>query len=238
LRSLQEIAERAGANLRLVTRPESLDALGEVLGRGDRIRFMSRVMHREMMREVRWSEKEALASRDGLDIATLELTPTDEAGMRLISDWSVMAAVHDVGGGLGLATSAKKHVAAACAVGLLTLEDPARESVSTRYTYVRGGIALQRVWLLATKLGLAFHPMTALTYLFTRLEEGKGAGLDERDGRELVELRRRYREVFELTRPATELMVFRLAVASPPTARSLRRKVSEMLEVEGTGRAV
>jgi molybdopterin/thiamine biosynthesis adenylyltransferase len=93
------------------------------------------------------------------------------------------AAVREVGGGHGLAAPARKQIAAASAVGLLTMPGRAHDIDSTRRTYFAGGTALQRVWLLATKLGLAFHPMTAILYLFARLEQG-GSGLDDGEKRE------------------------------------------------------
>ena len=249
--ALEDVAARAGAQLTLVVDPKRLAAIGTVLGMGDRLRFMSPIMHSEMMHELRWTKDEALARRDGLDLPSLELTPTDEAAMRLISDWSVMAVVRDVKGGHGLATSAKKSVAGACAVGLLRW--PTSSGSVPQRSYA-GGAALQRVWLLATKLGLAFQPMTSLIYLFARLEYG-GPGLDERERIELSELRARHYAIFPVSLPIgaiagsrraplverdprsqgeqpLDLMVFRLAFAAAPSARSLRRPVRSMLRFE------
>jgi molybdopterin/thiamine biosynthesis adenylyltransferase len=234
-RALEDIAARSGARLRLVTCPDRLAALGEVLGMADRLRLMSRTMHGEMMREVRWSTAEAANTRDGLDVATMELTPAERAAMRLVSDWSVMAAVREVGGGHGLAAAARKQVAGASALGLLTVRAEAgdvADAGAKRRAYFEGGMAIQRVWLLATKLGLAFHPMSALPYLFARLEDGGGAGFDDQEKRELSDLRGRYQEVLELSGPLVEVMLFRLTIASAPTARSLRRTVGEILSIE------
>jgi hypothetical protein len=143
-----------------------------------------------------------------------------------------MATLRDVGGGHGLATGSRKAIAAASAVGLITVSRTGTDDASRRDAYFRGGVALQRIWLTATKLGLAFQPMTPLVYLFARLEQGQGEGLDEREKTELRELRRRYREALALTDAPIEVMLFRLANAGPPTARSLRRNVIEMLTVD------
>lgn len=235
LRALEETAERAGASLRILTGDADLEGLGAIVGMGERLRLMSPVMHREMMSELRWSRKEAIARADGLDLATLELTPTDEAGIRLIADESVMTAVRDVGGGHGLAQSSRKAIAAASAVGLLTMFPvPGAAASRVARTYFDGGRALQRVWLCATKLGLAMQPMTALLYLFVRLEQGNGAGLEEREKRELAVLRAGFRDKFPaaLTAGAQEVMLFRIARTGAPSARSLRRPVSDILDIE------
>ena len=228
---LKRIASESGAELRLLTEHESLEAIGNVLGMTDRLRLMSPVMHREMMGELRWSRSDALRTRDGLDLATLELTATDEAGMRLISDWTVMEVVKEVEGGHGLAKATQKSIASASAVGLVSF--PRYGAKSARDAHFSGGVAMQRVWLAANCLGYAFQPMTALIYLFARLEDGGGIGLDERERAELMQLRTRFRSIFELDGSSrdAEVMLFRLAIADPPSARSLRRHVHEVLEI-------
>jgi molybdopterin/thiamine biosynthesis adenylyltransferase/nitroreductase len=230
--ALEDVATRAGATLRLITDPSALAAIGDLLGEGDRLRLMSKIMHREMMGEIRWSEAEARASLDGLDVATLELTATDRAAMRLVSSWSVMAALRTVGGGEGLASPARKSIASASAVGLLTVPRAAADARERALSYLRGGIALQRVWLHATRLGLAFQPMTAIVYLFARLGDGGGAGLEPDEAGSLAGLRRRYESLLGLPESVSEIMLFRLAVAGPPTARSLRRRVGDLLRVD------
>src|SRR5262249_3334409 len=53
------------ARLQLVESPALLDDLGELLGRGDRVRLLSPTLHHEMMSELRWTSAEARRTRDG-----------------------------------------------------------------------------------------------------------------------------------------------------------------------------
>jgi hypothetical protein len=230
--ALEGVAARAGARLRVVDEPTRLAGLGEVLGQGDRLRFMSDVMRHEMVGELRWSEAEARATLDGLDVGSLELTPTDLAAMRLLTQDRVVHAMRETGGGEGLANSSRKAIAAASAVGLLTIPDGQLDPAARALSFFRGGMALQRVWLTSTRFAVAFHPMTAIAYLFARLEDGDGQGFDARETHELAALRKRYRELFAIEEPLAEVMLFRLAAAAPPTVRSLRRRVSEILTIE------
>ncbi|WP_242344891.1 Rv1355c family protein [Anaeromyxobacter terrae] len=215
-----------GAALHLVEDPERLAELGEVLGRGDRLRFLSRTMHREMMGEVRWTAEEARRTHDGLDVATLELSGADLAGLRVMSSWAAMELVGRLGGGRALERPAARAISAASAVGLVSVQGRTREA------YFAGGRAMQRVWLQATALGLAFQPMTPLTYLFARLDLGEPGGLSPAEIATLRELQGRVGAVFPEAADRGEPMLFRLAVAPPPTARALRRPVGEVLEVE------
>lgn len=220
--ALCHAAEERGGRLQLVTDAAGLDELGAIIGRGERLRMLSRAMHADMMREIRWSTEDAERTRDGLELATLELTPTDLAVMRLLSSWPLMETTAALGGGDGLERPSHKAIAAASAVGLVTAPG------SSPTDCFASGRAVQRVWLTATALGLGFQPMSALLYVFARLAHG-AEGLSAAEVEELRALRRRLDAVIEREDGRVEALMFRLAVAGPPTARALRRDVSEIL---------
>ena len=214
-----------GARLQLLTSAPALSEIGSILGAGDRVRFLSKQLHREMMSEIRWTREEVLRTRDGIDIETLELSPSDRAGVSLCRSWPAMQIVRRIGGGFALEKLSKKAVAASSAVGLLTMP-----SASAR-DFLLGGRALERTWLTATALGIAFQPMSSLPYLFARLVRGKGEGLSPQHIDELQELRTRYEAIFELTPATAEILVFRLAYAEPASHRALRRSVADVLSL-------
>ncbi|MCP4603494.1 MAG: Rv1355c family protein [Proteobacteria bacterium] len=221
--ALYEAAQVSYGNLQLLTKDDELDAIGKLLGEGERLRFLHKVMHQEMMSEVRWRPEEVEETRNGLDIATLELSPADVAGMRLVRSWGSMKFLSKLGGGRALEKPSQKAIRAASAVGLITADGIGPES------YFKGGQAMQRVWLTAAARGFAFQPMTAITYLFARLEHGGGDGLSKKEHTTLTELRRRYRELFKHKGNQAEAMLFRISRAEPPSARSLRRPVDDVL---------
>ena len=222
-RHLDEAVRGDGCEVAWLTDPKQLDEIASVLGRADRVRMLSHRMHGEMMGELRWSLPDVERTRDGLDVATLELTPTDLAGMRMIQSWPVMKMVGVVGGGVGLERPTRKSIAGCSAVGLLTVEgtDP--------QAFVRAGRALQRLWLQATADGVAFQPMTSITYLFHRLVHAGGEGFSAAEAKELRALRERYEALFPLRPGRGEPMLFRVGYADPPSARSLRRAVDDVL---------
>jgi hypothetical protein len=185
------------------------------------LRFLSEQLSAELWRELRWNRAEVEGTRDGIDVASLEATPADVAGLRLLSDSRVTGLLRDLGTGDGLAKSAKRAVAAASAVGLLTIPGTGLSS------YVAGGRALQSVWLAATAEGLAFQPMTALLYLFARLTRG-GGGLPEPELLELEALREKFNALFTTRSDHAELMLFRISMAGAPSARSLRRPIDDI----------
>ncbi len=219
---LHEAGLSPSTELHLLTAPDELEEIGRILGEGDRLRFLNQQMHREMFGELRWSPAEVEATRDGIDIATLELSAMDEAGLRLLSSWGAMKLLGTLGSGRALDRPSTKAVAAASAVGLVTAEGCEPSS------YFDGGRAAERVWLTATSLGLAFQPMTAITYLFARLEQG-GDEWGRKEKETLLCLRGRYLNLFGPMRDRAEVLLFRVARADSPSARALRRPVDEML---------
>lgn len=220
--ALTAAAEARGGRLHLLTDPEALTEMGRILGRGDRVRFLSKVMHSEMMGELRWSTEEAERTRDGMDVATLELTASDLAGMRLTRSWRAMELVGRFGGGGALEKISRRSVDAASAMALLTVPGRRPEDAFT------GGRALERVWLEASARGLAFQPMTALHYLFDRLAAG-GEGLSEGERAELTALRRRMDAILPSPEGHTDVMLFRLARVERASVRALRRPVEDVL---------
>jgi hypothetical protein len=134
-----------------------------------------------------------------------------------------MRMVGMVGGGAGLERPTRKAIGGSSAVGLLTVDGVGPAS------FVRAGRALHRVWLTATANGVALQPMTTLTYLFHRLVHAGAVGLSDAETRELRDLRRLYAELFPVQPDRGEPMLFRVGYAPPPTARSLRRPVDDVL---------
>jgi hypothetical protein len=224
--ALLAAAVEAGSSLQIVDDERGLDAAARIIGSGDRVRFLSRKLHEEMIGELRWTPEEAARTADGIDIRTLELTRTDLAGMQLSARWDAMEMLVQIKGGSGLEKLTRKSIAAASAVALLTTPGTSRES------YLRGGRGVQRVWLTASRLGLAFQPMSILPFLFARLERGGGEGLTEQDVQSLRSIRSAYRELFEIQPANAEVFLFRLAKASPPEVRAVRRPVDDVLTID------
>lgn len=226
--ALQEAVGAGPVRLQWLRRQGELAEAGALLGRVDRLLFQDEELHREMMAEVRWTAAGARATRDGLELATLELGPADEAALQVLRRWPAMEYLRRSGAGAGLEVPARKATEAAAAVGLLTCEGTGAAS------YLEGGRVLARVWAEASARGLAFQPHSPVTFLFSRLLRGWGEGLSERVCQELRGLRKSYEQLFTVSENEAEVLLFRLSYAGPPTARSLRRRVEEVLTVDLT----
>ncbi len=222
-------AARPHGELILAASEGELAEIADLVGRSDRLTFLDERIHRGIMEGIRWTREEAERTRDGLDIMTMEFSAGEREAMRLLSRWSTMAMIKRIGGGRIL-ENGRRAVSSASAVGLVRVP-----GVGPRSSF-EGGRAMQRVWLEATRQGLAVTPLATLPYLFARLERGGGEGLDAGQRADLAGWRDRFRAVFGPNDGQTEAMMLRFArVDAPPTARSLRRPLDEVLEIAPEG---
>src|SRR5579859_1278201 len=212
-----------GATFFSLEAERELAEMAQLAGAAERLRLLYRQSHKEMMHEIRWSKSEAEQSRDGLDLETLELSPTDRAALLVCRDWSALDLVRQWKGGRALEKMARRSIEAASSVALITMPG------HCPLDYFRGGRSMQRAWLTATRLNIAFQPVTSLVYLFARLVRGNGIGLSDEVVDELKKLRGRYCQLFAVNDRMGEVLLFRLSLAEAPSTRSLRRPVDQVL---------
>jgi molybdopterin/thiamine biosynthesis adenylyltransferase len=215
----------SGARLQVLSEQSELDEIGTLVGMADRLRMLNRTFHGDLVRELRWTEREAVATRDGVDVRSLYLKPSDQAGLRIGSDPETMALVKSYRGGRNLEKMSCSAIKSASAVGLITM--PSFSSLD----YFQGGRALQRCWLTATELEIAFWPMTCLPYFFAHLLRSDGDIFDVDERHELRQMRQHYEELFELSDDDGEILLFRMGVAPAADIRSLRRELDDVLTV-------
>lgn len=221
LLGLMEAARSRQGFLEVCVNPRARLEVGSILGCGDRLRMLCGPLHRELMGEVRW-EPSGVPSPDGIDLDQLELNAFHRSAMQVISRSDVAAAARLPGRGRALEEGSYDAVANSSAMALLSFEG------DTPSNWLNAGMAMQRVWLAATQAGLALQPMTALLYQF-ELAEDDTEVFTAAEQAELAELRARLRVVFPGSRGRTSAFLFRLAHASPPTARSGRLPLGRVL---------
>jgi molybdopterin/thiamine biosynthesis adenylyltransferase len=204
---------------------DRLPSLGAALGALDRIRFLSARLRHDMIGELRFGSTEALATGDGIDVASLELDAADRAAMDVLRTGAGMDVLAALDRGWGLAKLARDAFTGSG--GALVLRAPATDATAM----VECGRGLMRLWLEATRRDLAVHPWGS-PFLFQRLLEDPGS-LEPWE-RESLE---RAAGAFELDRDRPILLVLRLSRFAQPSVRSLRRPLDDVLETAGTASA-
>ncbi|WP_243361495.1 ThiF family adenylyltransferase [Fundidesulfovibrio terrae] len=158
--SLREAA--APAHLFFVQHQRPMRGLARLVYLADRIRVERRDLHEHFMGMTRFDPPDGGDSPDGLPLKNLYAGAAGESFLRLTRPWNHMRAANVLGIGRLVALHSKQSIAKSPLAGLVCVESTAREDI------VRGGMALERVWLTATRLGLAIQPMTAITLFWLR----------------------------------------------------------------------
>jgi nitroreductase len=121
---------------------------------------------------------------------------------------------------------AKRTVSAASALCLITL--PKHDLKS----FFDGGRAMERLWLAATGLGLAIHPLISPLYIFPRIVYGNGEGIDPKFVPQLKDLRKKFCAVTGVGDNEAEVFLAKIAIAPEPELKSFRLPLEDRLVVE------
>ncbi len=194
-----------------------------MLAESDRIRFLLPKLHHEMVGELRFPGRDSLD--EGLDVRTLELSPSELAALELLRRADVMEHLADwrAGQGLGARTRATVSSSSALAVVTVPRSDPA--------WYVRGGAAVERMWLTAEQHGLAVQPVSPV-FLYAVDEKDFLRLGGERHVDTLFDLSQRFNELWDLDDGEHVALLLRLSHAPRPSTRSARLPLSELLSRE------
>jgi tRNA A37 threonylcarbamoyladenosine dehydratase len=225
LEALSQLAEEEGLQLKFTEQEEDLENLARVIGGMDRMRLFHEQGISDFIKEVRWSEKEAKVTRDGIDIATLELSGAEKAAIGLLKDPRTVKFFRKFMMGYGLTKISKDTLLTASAVGLL------QGGEFNPQSYLNAGKVLQRIWIQANLMGISFQPVSAMLFIFNLVEREKNHGFSPEEEREINQIKDDFDSTLNLRKEKQNLFLFRLNQAGEPSVRSLRRPVEETLIV-------
>ncbi|MCV7442528.1 Rv1355c family protein [Mycobacterium paraense] len=217
IKLLAAAAEREGARLRLLTDHDDLSRAATIFGAADRIRYLTPQLHKEMVSELRWPRDPDPDT--GIDVKSLELDASDLALLDVVRRPDVMAYLAEWNAGSALGDGMRDEVNASSALAVITV-------TGERLTdYARGGSAVEAVWILAQREGLAVRPLSPV-FLHAR----NAADLNELSPGFAAELERLQSDFVRVVGTDPEesiVLTFRFTTA-PPTSVPSRRSLSRV----------
>ncbi|MEV0244989.1 Rv1355c family protein [Nocardia sp. NPDC050712] len=215
LASLAAAAAAEGATIRYVTGSADLDQAADLLGNSDRIRYLTPRLHEELFAELRWPGEDPLT---GIDVRSLELTPVEQAKMRMARRSDVMTRLREWSAGNALGEYTRDRVNSSSAVLAVTL--PYSGGAPGLADYATAGAATQRVWLEAGRRGLAVQPVSPVFLYARHPEELIAISPDFADT--LTSLQGRFLDLLGVPEHEIMALVLRLSYAAAATVRSRR----------------
>ena len=221
----ESVQSVSGADVQFFTDRAKLDKLKEILAATDTAFMTNKAGHSHFMSELRWSEKEAKETKDGIDLDTIDLTPSERAGLHVAKNWNVTKHLKKWRLGNEFGGITRKIIDNAYALGVLTM--PKTNEVD----YFNGGRAMERLWLQATELGIGLQPIAMSTYLYTRIDQGDYSQLEDIKD-DVIKLYDQFKVITELASDRKDIFFFRLAIVPEMEIKALRRDISAILSSE------
>lgn len=213
--ALLHAADGLPGSIVLTGSEEEQSAVADVMALNDRLVFENQHLHAFLFDHIRWDDREACETLDGLDIKTLDLEPPDRLMFPLLKNWSLVKILASMGVPRIIAANARKQAMSAGALGAVII------SGSSDRDYIDAGRIIERVWLEATLRGLSFQLMTGITFLMQRVADGEMGQLAPGHIQLVRESRIRLANVMGKGEGIVAVM-FRVGRSNPPSARSLR----------------
>ncbi|MBX2906332.1 MAG: Rv1355c family protein [Taibaiella sp.] len=210
--------QRDIADVKVIEDTKLIHEIADIAGKAEKLRMFIPQGHSDLFdREIRWDEQSALTTKDGLDIRTLDLSAKDRVGFSVIKDKRAIELVSEWNEGKALERMTRELMDSASALLLVT------GSEFSPAACVNAGRAIERLWLVAEKHGIALQPVMASVFHFARLRHGKGEGMSPEIQKEFAALHTKFIESFNLSLTAEEpLFLVRIFYAETPDVRAVR----------------
>lgn len=207
--------------MQIVESPHQLDELAKILARIERVRILHPQGHKDLFEEIRWTKEESEETQTGIDLRTMDIESSAITALKLVEDPKVIEHIKSFGGGSGFDKLTIDTIKAASAVGCIFLPKEA--------DFWSGGRIVQRVWLKANQLGIAFQPVTASLFLFHRFLNYNAKDLSCQEQKIIEDGINNFQKIFpfdiNLEKP---IFLFKLSKADHPLIKSLRKPLDKV----------
>ncbi|MDP3956530.1 MAG: hypothetical protein Q8P97_00865 [bacterium] len=193
---------------------EDLVNLGKALSINEAVMLENQLLHSLFFKEIVWNEQEEKEKGGGLFIKTLELKPPQRFMLGLCRRWRVMNLLNKLGMARLIARDNAKIYSSASAMGIIVVPD-------TDDAFITAGRAMERIWLMATHLGLSFHLITGILFFSQKIKAGETQEFSSEHIQMIETAYKKVASIFEVKTGVIALL-FRVGRGEEPSARSLK----------------
>lgn len=202
--------------LHIIDDEEKLMRIGELLAVNEKVLFENKLIHDFFYEHIIWDKKDEEKS-GGFYIDTLEFLPHQLPLVKIFKNWNVLYFLNKV---FSISKMISKEngekYAKSGSIGAIIMKGSSMED------YVNLGRSMQRVWLTATKLGIAVHPCNGTLYFMERIQDSGGKEFSKKHNTLIIESYKEMIEIFN-TQDKKIGFIFRMGRAQTPTAVAKRK---------------
>jgi len=216
LETPREIALPQGGRVVLLQTPEERSRAAKAGSSMEQVILENQELHRLMFKDVLWTKKQNQERVSGLYIKTMEFALPVKFVFWLASFWPLISRLNKIGLAKFIAKQdASLYRSGAAMVGIV-MEKAEKED------FVCAGMIAQRLWLKATKLGLAMQPVTAMLFAGRRVRAGEGNFFSEKHLKIIDKNFSELENLFGVGKKEVLAMMFRIGYAKPPSGKTCR----------------
>ena len=221
----KSISDIPGAKIHFVVEKDKLKKLAKIIYKTDRIRTENRSLHEYLGKMIRYSHEEAMETRDGLPLKNLEAGFAGEIFLKATRPWFIMNLMNKAGIGRMVALHSFQSIINSSGAALLTVDG------MTPKDFLKGGQAIERIWLNITQKGLSMQPMTAITLFWLRWQIEGEESFTKKHRKLLRDVLEKYRNLFPEVDFSSEghVMLFRLGYGKEIQYLTHRKDIDSFL---------
>lgn len=218
------VAKHKPLHFVLVEETATMKALAEIISTGEKHLLLNPQGHKDIFeRELRWNKEEVEKTRDGIDIATLNMSRAEILALKVAGSHRAMQWVDKIDGGEAFKKGTKKAIAASSAMGIVTMP------VYSPEAFLAAGAMVEELWVNCQQSGIAFQPATQYAYLYARVKHGEGKGFTPNVIQKFKELQQQFESLVPEIKNRELAFLFRLSYAPKPQIPALRRTIENLL---------
>ena len=199
----------------------NLRSIASLVAAGNRMRFENKLLHSELTSNLRFTSAEATATRDGLDVRTLQLPFGVSSIMRSLQSWNRTRIANWFGYSGCVESQARQEVLSSGGIGIISVDNSSERSL------LAGGRAFQRIWLEATRQSIALHPVASLPVCIAYTDsEGLNFSLAKCHLQVASHCKQHLTAAVPSLSDRFVQMAFRIGYGQKPSTRTLRRPLT------------
>jgi hypothetical protein len=203
-----------------ITDKDQLRQMGQIIASCDRLRLLHPQGHEEFFHEVRWNHEEAQKMRDGIDIASIDLSESDKAGFLVAKDYNAIKYLYEWDLGNGFTKASQKSMSTASAFGIVSIP------IFNREELLKVGGNILRAWTMINLQGVSFYPMLSPAFFLNRLTHGEGIDLPIHYKKELQRLQIEFKNL--CPSDGYPIFMFRLALSKNKPLKTFRMEKQDI----------
>ena len=181
------------------------------------LNLSNKELHKLMFNEIIWSQKEEKErGGHGLFVKTMELKPQEEKAFKLLKNWTIASLFKKLGILKNIYKSIFQMYLACGLFGFIAVNNKDED-------FIYAGKLMENIWLRATKLGLGFHLITGIPFLWQGINFGDLKIFSDKE-KELIN--NIYSKVKNISGFKKEVLAlnFRLGYSEGPSAYSFKKE--------------